>query len=160
MQVDNSGTVIVFDEKTTQAIEEGKNRVTLLQVEELRLKKLKKSLETEVIKLEADINAKNLQLESLEEAVDTFDLSFKEKQKQLASLENKIVTLTSESKSKEDALQLHETAVHEKELSVNAKEAEVNSLNERVQREWGIAEKAKAEAEDKVRRIDYFIKSL
>ena len=45
MNVDNSGPTIIFDAKTAEAIEAGKNRITLLQAEELRYNKLLGELE-------------------------------------------------------------------------------------------------------------------
>ncbi len=160
MQVDNSGTTVVLDAKTTQAIEEGKNRITLLQVEELRLKNLKKDLEQQIIKLEADIDYKEGKLVELGSMLDVQGKEFDLLKEQVALLAKEQTSVLTETNKREDAIQAKETALHEKELELHAKKLELDDLVEKYQKDWAVTEKAKDAAEEKIRKIDEFLKSL
>ncbi len=160
MQVDNSGTTVVFDAKTTQAIEEGKNRITLLQVEELRLKNLKKDLEQQVIKLEADIDYKENRLVTLAYNIEGKEQELELLKEQVALLAEEQASILTDTNKREDAVQARETAIHERELAVNAEQAKLNDLVERTERDWVIAEKAKDDAYERMKKIDDFLKSL
>lgn len=160
MQVDNSGTTVVLDAKTTQAIEEGKNRITLLQVEELRLKNLKKDLEQQIIKLEADIDYKEDRVMELGSILDEHEKELKVLQEQVRIVRTQFAEITDDCVNREKAVQAKETAVHEKELAINAEQAKLNDLIERTSKDWAIAEKAKNIADEKMKKIDAFLKSL
>lgn len=160
MQVDNSGTTVVLDEKTTQAIEEGKNRITLLQVEELRLKNLKKGLEVEIINLEADIDYKKETQCELTAQIVLAKQELKLLVGQVEELKGEQESLHSEISKREEAIQAQETALHERELAVNAEQAKLNDLIERTSKDNLLAEKAKDMADEKMKKIDAFLKSL
>jgi len=160
MQVDNSGTTVVFDAKTTQAIEEGKNRITMLQVEELRLKNLKKELEQQIISLEADIDYKDSRLVIIASLIEV-------KEKELAELDAKVKRVLfqydevdKDCRQREREVQAKETALHEKELEVNAEQAKLSDLIERTSKDSLLAEKAKDIADERIKKIDDFLKSL
>jgi chromosome segregation ATPase len=160
MKVTNEGQTFVFDSKTKEAIEAGKNKITLLAVEELRLKKLKGSLESEIIKLEADIKYK-------EDRVVELGNVLKETEKEVASLRDVLAELEEvhrfaleKLKNREEAVQAQETTLHEKELALNAKQAQLNDLIERTSKDFSIAEKSKDIADEKIKKIDEFLKSL
>jgi hypothetical protein len=160
MQVDNSGTTVVLDAKTTQAIEEGKNRITLLQVEELRLKNLKKGLEAEIIKLEADIDYKEDKVVELGGIIEDTEKELELLKEQVALLASEQADLLAEVNKREEAVQAKETALHEKELALNAQQARLNDLTERTEKDWAIAEKDKDIAQERIRKINEFLKSL
>jgi chromosome segregation ATPase len=160
MQVDNSGTTVVLDAKTTQAIEEGKNRITMLQVEELRLKNLKKGLEAEIIKLEADIDYKGETQCELTGQIVLARQELKLLVGQVEELKNEQESLHSELRKREEAVQAQETSLHERELALNAEQAKLNDLIERTSKDSLLAEKAKDIADEKMKKIDAFLKSL
>lgn len=160
MQVDNSGTTVVLDKKTTQAIEEGKNRITLLQVEELRLKNLKKELEQQIIKLEADIDYKEGKLVELGSMLEVQGKELELLKEQVFLLAEEQTDLLTEINKREEAVQAKETALHEKELALNAQQVRLNDLVERTEKDWVVAEKAKDIADEKIKKIDAFLKSL
>lgn len=160
MQVDNSGSTVVLDAKTSQAIDEGKNRITMLQVEELRLKNLKKSLEAEIINLEADIDYKENKLVELGSMLDV-------QSKELELLEEQINhriedkdTLDKYIETREKGIAAKEIELHEKELSLDAEQTRLDDLIEKTETDSVIAEKAKNDAYEKVKKIDDFLKSL
>lgn len=160
MQVDNSGTTVVLDAKTAQAIEEGKNRITLLQVEELRLKNLKKDLEQQVIKLEADIDYKEGKIVELGSILDKAGEELEFLNHDLEITEDRRKTILDELNKREEAVQARETALHERELAVNAEQAKLNDLIERTSKDSLLAEKAKDIADERMKKIDAFLKSL
>lgn len=125
MNIDNSGPSIVFDAKTTQAIEEGKNRVTLLQVEELRLAKLNKALEGQIIKLEGDIAYKEGLYTKAEEALAEMEINLFNATEQL----NSINKLYSDTKDKVEQLTVD---LEERELVCTNKEKELKTREARV----------------------------
>jgi len=160
MKITNEGQTVVFDSKTKEAIEVGKNKITLLAVEELRMKKLKGSLESEIIKLEADIDYK-------EDRVVELGNVLKETEKEVASLRDVLAELEEvhrfaleKQKNREEAVQAQETTLHEKELALNAKQAQLNDLIERTSKDFSIAEKSKDIADEKIKKIDEVLKSL
>ncbi len=160
MQVDNSGTTVVLDKKTTQAIEEGKNRITLLQVEELRLKNLKKGMEAEIIKLEADIDYKKDVVNKLNLSVTAAQNNLTEVVEQVNEAIDQRDKILKELKTREESVQAQETALHEKELTLNAEQLRLTELTEKYSKDWAVAEKAKDMAQERIRKIDEFLKSL
>lgn len=160
MQVDNSGTTVVLDTKTTQAIEEGKNRITLLQVEELRLKNLKKDLEQQIIKLEADIDYKESKVVELGSILDEAGAELEFLNQDLEITEDRRKTILAELNKREEVVQAKETALHERELAVNAEQVKLNDLIERTSKDSLLAEKAKDDAYERMKKIDDFLKSL
>lgn len=90
MHIENSGPSVVFDAKTQEAIEAGKNRVTLLEVETLRLSKLKKVLEGDIVKLEADLVYKTGKAEETEVRLDTLLKEVKIADEKLSEMNSKI----------------------------------------------------------------------
>ncbi len=160
MQVDNSGPSVVFDAKTTQAIEEGKNRITMLQVEELRLKNLKKELEQQIISLEADIDYKEGKVVQVGSILEELEKDYQEANERLAETITKRIVVNDELIEREEAVQAKETALHEKELALNAQQTRLNDLVERTEKDWVVAEKAKDIAEEKIKKIETFLKSL
>jgi len=160
MQVDNSGTTVVLDAKTAQAIEEGKNRITMLQVEELRLKNLRKDLEQQIIKLEADIDYKEGKVVELGSILNVQGKEFELLKEQVALLANEQADLLAEVNKREEAVQARETAVHEKELAVNALEVKLSYLVTEAVTEWNKAKQTTTEANKKLNKIDEFLKSL
>lgn len=160
MQVDNSGTTVVLDAKTTQAIEEGKNRITMLQVEELRLKNLKKGLEAEIISLEADIDYKEDKIVDLSNTLEQTEKECQMAQTRLTESITHRTVINDEIVKREEAVQAKETDLHEKQLVLEVEQAKLEHLIERTSRDWAEAEKAKDLAEDKIKKIDAFLKSL
>jgi chromosome segregation ATPase len=160
MQVDNSGTTVVLDAKTTQAIEEGKNRITLLQVEELRLKNLKKDLEQQIIKLEADIDYKEGKVAEISGRLDILDEQEIATASRLAELIHDEEKHKAEIKVEKSRLEKLEAELTDKEKTLNAQQVKLNDLIETTQKDWAIAEKAKDIAEEKIKKIDAFLKSL
>ncbi len=129
MNVDNSGASFVFDAKTTQAIEEGKNRITLLQVEELRLSKLKQTLEGQIIKLEADIDYKEKKVSKLDEEVSTLEVSIEEAVKQLNAANKfhgetkaKVDSMNADLGKRQDDLVLKESKLLDREHTLSESE--------------------------------------
>ncbi len=160
MQVDNSGPTVVFDAKTNQAIEEGKNRVTMLQVEELRLKNLKKALEADIINLEADIVYKEDKLVDLRSTLEETEKECQMAQTRLTETITHRIVVNDEIAEREEAVQAKETDLHEKQLVLETEQAKLEHLIERTRRDWAEAEKAKDLADEKVKKIDAFLKSL
>lgn len=160
MQVDNSGTTVVLDAKTTQAIEEGKNRITMLQVEELRLKNLKKDLEQQIIKLEADIDYKEGKVVELGAILEETGNELKFLEEQVRRVRVQFEAVTDDCVKREKEVQAKETALHERELAVNAEQAKLNNLIERTSKDSLLAEKAKDMADERMKKIDAFLKSL
>ncbi len=160
MQVDNSGTTVVLDAKATQAIEEGKNRITMLQVEELRLKNLKKSLEAEIIALEADIKYKETLVAEVTGRLDILDEQEKNTASRLAELIHDEAERKAEAEAEKARLEKLEAELTEREKTLNAQQAKLNDLIERTQKDWAAVEKAKDIVAEKREKIDAFLKSL
>lgn len=160
MQVDNSGTTVVLDAKTTQAIEEGKNRITMLQVEELRLKNLKKSLESEIISLEADIDYKENKVVQLGSIIEHSEKELNSLKQEVEAALARQAALLADLNKREEEVQAKETAAHEKELALNAQQVKLDDLIERTSKDSLLAEKAKDIADEKIKKIEAFLKSL
>lgn len=160
MKVDNSGPVFTFGEKTVQAIEEGKNRVTLLQVEELRLNKLKKSLEADLIKLEAELVSKSSLLSSKEEELGNLEVAIYEATAQL----NATNKFHSETKQDIDnrlkALELVEANCNDKEKALVAKEKDLEKREAKVQKQEEKVTADLSNVKDKEAKIEAFLRTL
>ncbi len=141
---------MVFDAKTVTAIEAGKNRITLLQAEELRLNKLNQSLEARLITLTNDIASKEKTEQELTKSIETLqaeltvvddqlvstleekkqievDLRFRldEINKQVADLKEREVmcdSLSKELNTKKSALAAKESDLDAKELTLKTKQ--------------------------------------
>jgi len=154
------GTTVVLDAKTTQAIEEGKNRITMLQVEELRLKNLKKSLEAEIIALEADIDYKEDKVMELGSIIDEHEKELAQLKEQIVILSNEQADRLAEVNRREEDVQAQETALHENELAFNAEQIRLDELIEKYSKDSAVAEKAKDSYEEKIKKIEEFLKSI
>lgn len=160
MQIDNSGPSFVFDSKTTEAIEEGKNRVTLLQVEELRLNKLKKNLEAEVIKLEGDLVYKTKLVESKEKELADLEVSIHESVKQLNDANKFHGETKTDIETRIRAVELVETNIRDKEKELNDKEEVLAQSEAKLQEERSYLTEDKAVVEDKKKLISDLLLKL
>lgn len=160
MQIDNSSSTFVFDEKTKEAIEEGKNRITLLSLEETRLTKLKGSLLAEIARLEADIADKEKRDGSLLNSIEEKKKLTDEAGKALLNLESKIDQKSKDLDIKEREASQKEVSLAERERDV-AKKEEVLSLN--LKEVDAIKEqliKEKELLEEKKKAIESLVKNL
>lgn len=160
MQIDNSGPSFVFDSKTTEAIEEGKNRVTLLQVEELRLNKLKKNLEAEVIKLEGDLTYKTKLVEGKEKELADLEVSIHESVKQLNATNKFHGETKKDIETRIRAVELVETNIRDKEKELNDKEEALNERESALKELESNATVIMTDINSKKDKIEAFIKSL
>lgn len=128
MSVDNSGPTFVFGEKTKEAIEEGKNRVTLLQVEEQRLGKLKRTLESDIVKLEADIEYKKSLQKTAIETLDKLDVTHKTMWDSVEQANKQLDEINLEIEGRIRAIEEREMNCSEREKDILARE---ESLDER-----------------------------
>lgn len=69
MGIDNSGDSFIFDVGTIQAIEEGKNRISLINAEIERITRLQISLNAEVVSIHAEIEYSKTNLEALTQKI-------------------------------------------------------------------------------------------
>ena len=160
MGVDNSGATYVFDANTTQAIEEGKNRITLLQVEELRLSNLKSSLESQIVTAENSLTYKTEQLEKLTTEVETTRIKLEEVTAAVAGKQVEYNDLVKKIQDRIAALEVVETQITDREQAVSERETAVtereNQLNER---ELTISQDGEIISE-KRQKIEDFLKEL
>lgn len=160
MKITNEGQTFVFDSKTQEAIEAGQNRLTLLAVEELRLKKLKGSIESEVIKLEADIDYKQKMSVSLDEKLVEIK---KDIDKAISDLEQKKTDykiIAEDLNIRELSVQTRETAVYDKESEVNKKADIVIALTKQYEQANAIFDAKREALEEKIEKIDKLLKTL
>lgn len=160
MNVDNSGNTYVFTAETTQAIEEGKNRITLLQVEELRLNKLKGTLEQEIITLEASLNYVDGRLTVKQDELDTVEIALADTIAQLNkaselldSTRKDIDTRTAAIVDREEFCKLKEKELSDREALLAGTEANLTTS----QTEVNLKEE---KLSDKMKRIEDFLKSV
>jgi len=121
MQVSSGGESIVFDAKTQKAIDEGKNRVTMLSAETVRLHDLKVDLEGQIVRLNTDMADKESRLERASESLAELETAIFNATEQLNAT-NKLYIDT------QDRVNALETSIKEREAACTAKEL---SLNER-----------------------------
>jgi len=126
MQVSSSGESIVFDSKTQKAIDEGKNRVTMLSAETVRLHDLKVDLEGQIVRLNNEIVEKTAIQNELKK-----DIESATKQKQtLVDEVNELIRqrdiLKEESKEEKAKLAESISIVEERKQSLEKRETELN----------------------------------
>ena len=125
MSIDNSGATLIFDDKTTTAIEAGKNRLTLLQAEELRLGKLNHALEAQLIKLTNEIASKEKTNANLVEDCTTLQGLISEKKQECLDLTKAIENI-------DKKLQADTDALADREASLKTNEADYVRNNKAV----------------------------
>lgn len=160
MKVDNSGPAVVFSQKTKEAIEEGKNRVTLLQVEELRLTKLKNSLEADLIKLEGDIVYKNKLVSDKEKELSDLEISLNESIKQLNAANEFYSETKVDTESRLKVVEIAEVSLKEKEKSLNVKEKAIDKREAELKVSESKATATMNEINEKKAKIDALLKTL
>jgi len=160
MNIDNSGPSIVFDAKTTQAIEEGKNRITLLLVEESRLTKLRASLLSDIAKLEAERTDKTKQeallaasVEGKREQIDTLDQSIADLQQTARDIEADLNTRTSEIEEREADIKEREKELKEQENTLSENLSEVNRIRQELDKETLDIKEKKANIEELLKTL-------
>ena len=151
MELQNSGPTYVYDAKTAEAIENAKNKLTLMDAETLRLAKLKKTLEGEIVRLEADIAYKvELNKEADKKALQDKE-DAKKLQATLKDIEKHLYLVNKEFDIKTEAMQAREAevakreaAVFEREQVVEKAEKQVKDEIKHVQNEHQVLEEKKA----------------
>jgi hypothetical protein len=154
MQIDNSGPSFVFDEKTTQTIEEGKNRITLLQVEELRLNKLNGTLESQIITLEADIAYKTDRFTVKRDELDALELAIFDATAQLNATSKLNDDLKKDIEKRIKATELVEEYCEVKLKEANERESITIANGQHVSSELSELVEAKGIVEEKKRLIE------
>lgn len=128
MGVDNSGPTVVFDAKTNEAIEAGKNRITLLQAEELRYNRLLSDLKAGIVTAEASLADKTKQVELLDEDIASLQKEIVEATGLLEEVKAKHKVFTGEIETKTAELTEREAAVAEREAKVAKEESRLATL--------------------------------
>jgi len=160
MVVDNSGATYVFDANTTQAIEEGKNRITLLQVEELRLSNLKSSLESQIITAENSLTYKTEQLDKLTVEVETTNIKLSDLNDAVAGKQSEYDNLVKTIQDRTASLEVLETqitdreqAIMERENAVTVREQKLNDLENTVSQDAEIISEKRQKIEDFLKEL-------
>lgn len=160
MQVDNSGPVVVFDKKTTEAIEAGKNQITLLQVEEQRLGKLVREHEAQLIKMGTDIEYKTTTLSVL-------DSSIEEQNKRLLAVGSEADKAQALAETINRELDARVAIVQDQETQVREKTTELNKREKALDKKEADLKEKEAQVlgdfwtiKDKKEKIDAFLKTL
>lgn len=125
MQVENNGETIIFDQKTIEAIEAGKNRITLLQTEELRYNKLITELKAQVISVDNELADKTQQLEAV---VEELDIMVKEVDTEKILLES----INEEKLIVADVMKSHELVLTKREEEVLERERTCTDIENQV----------------------------
>lgn len=160
MKVDNSGATHIFDKKTQETIEEAKNRLTNIAVEEQRLKKLKASYEADLITVGAAIEYKTSLLEQLTKDIEVAQSELKaihDEHAVIVSLDEK--TKDNIEKSSKD-LESRELACVSKEKELKEKESAINKREKAVDKKESDLIIAKEEFTKKKTSLEKVIQSL
>jgi len=126
MQVENNGETIIFDQKTTEAIEAGKNRITLLQTEELRYNKLITELKAQVISVDNELADKTKRFESVVAELNILVTEVEDERILLESITQEHLIVTSVMKEHELVLTTREEEVLERERTCTDIEKQVS----------------------------------
>lgn len=158
--MENSGATVIFDAKTAEAIEEGKNRVTLLQSEEARLRKLIGVLQSDISKLEAAISDKQGLDEELVGTIDVSRSRLKELQEEILYKEAKFNALREESEKITKEIEVTTAEITERERALTLKEEVLAAKEEALNLSWSELNTAKEELETKKTKLHQVLQSL
>lgn len=158
--MDNAGATVVLDAKTTAAIEEGKNRVTLLQAEEARLRKLVGVLQVDISKLEATISEKQELEATLAESIENFRTKLEGLQEQILDDEKKFHAARKEHEDTVKNAEKTLAEVVERERAVTLKEEVLEVKEETFARNWSELLAAKEELETKKTKLHQALQGL
>lgn len=158
--MENSGATVIFDEKTAEAIEEGKNRITLLQAEEARLRKLLGVLQVDISKAEAAISEKQELESKLAENIEHFRSKLEGLQEQILDDEKKFTAAREEHEQAVKEAEKTFAEVVERERAVAMREEFVSVKEETLARNWNELVAAKEELETRKTNLQRALESL
>ena len=160
MSIDNSGNTYVFDAGTTQAIEEGKNRVSLINAEIDRLTRLQVSLNADVTNIHAEIEYSKTNLDVLNQKNTDAQAGFDALQAKSVEINASNDAITADIASRTDAIAQKEAAIAEKETAISARDIDIVSRETAVTaRETDIVARETA-VTDKENKLKDFIATL
>jgi hypothetical protein len=160
MNIDNSGATFVFDEKSTQAIEEAKNRLTLLAVEELRLKKLVSGLTSEIVKLEGEMAYKQSEVDAKMATVATLEEKVATLTETVADLEDKADSFQAVYEEKHAFLEEKENAAIDKQRELELWEEELTRKADALLEDTQLYESNAAELQEKTHKLHKILNEL
>lgn len=160
MKIDNSGPSFTFDANTTQAIEEGKNRITLLQIEELRLSKLKGTLEAELIRMENDLSVKTDSFAVKTEEMDNLEVSIFDATSQLNATNKLFADIKADIEVRTKAIIDREEFCRIKEKDLEDLEKELLEAKNNLTKAQSNIDTEKDEVSAKLLKIEDFLRTL